>query len=124
MRAAVREVILGVRFEPSHRRGVGYHPQVMLGPQSDSGSCPEISRRPDTSMVRHRVTRRGACDTVCAVIHHSFRAYFAVRLPPASLTQVPFGSVTNSLPPESTFACPAQACAGPAQSFLPAFTTP
>src|SRR5258708_3506215 len=44
MRAAAREVILGVRFEPGHRRGVGQYSEVVLGPESNAGSCPETSR--------------------------------------------------------------------------------
>src|SRR5262249_30930601 len=48
----------------------------------------------------------------------------AVSEPPTMRSQVPFGSLMNSLALLSLLLWPAQACAPPAQSFLPALATP
>src|SRR5271165_3618892 len=104
VRAGVRKIVLAMDFEPADC-GLGVQQfALMLSPQADPGR-----------------NRDRPWDTRCVVRGH--RYYLADRLPPTMRSQVPFGSLIHSLP-EVALDCPAQACAGPAQSFLPACAMP
>src|SRR3954469_24003772 len=110
LNATRREIILAVRFDPTYCRPVLQQVRMMLGAKTDTGS-----------------QRKIRCDRVWRVSLHrctGARDHLDVRLPPTRRSQVPFGSLTNSLVLPSLVACPAHACAAPAQSFLAAFATP
>src|SRR5450631_1525643 len=110
---AVGEIVLAVRLEPTDPRCARQHLQMMLRAQADAGGC------------RHRFAMH---DGLGAFVHIRIArgcAYLAIiKLPPARRSQVPFGTMMNSLPLASVLDWPGQAWAGPAQSFLPALTTP
>src|SRR3569833_2236140 len=80
--AARSEIILAVRFDPTDWRRVPQLVGVMLRAKTDTGS---------QRMIR--------CDRVCVSAHRCTGGghHLDVRLPPTRRSQVPFGSLTNSL---------------------------
>src|SRR5262249_49064414 len=115
VRASGGEIVFAMRLEPADRRQPCDDLRMVLSAQPDAVHAlqphwigPENRRRIDVELRTH-----GRCGHLPGVSE-----------PPTMRSQVPFGSATNSLGLLSLVLCPAQACAAPAQSFLPDLAMP
>src|SRR5215469_10551279 len=115
VRAPGGEIVLAMRLEPADWRQPCDDLSMVLSAQPDAGLTLQARRVGPGDLRRIDVELR---------THGRVGHLPGVSEPPTMRSQVPFGSATNSFGLLSLVLCPAQACAPPAQSFLPDLAMP